>query len=426
MLVIFGANGMTGIELVREAILKGIPVKPVARNDHDTHRLEDLVDVNDISFADANHPESIKAILHDATSVISCMDARTAGYGSPVYHPEAAANVVRCASEMGIKKILHMSVMGAYRWSPNPLNRHSFHLDIHVRRLKVPWTMLRISCYHDEIIDSHVRPPDGGSPHQIKSSARYSPVSRRDTAKVVLNILPTLIPNRTWLLGGPIVYAGKALENAIKPYKVGSGKKTLRGPLPHGDMSVATETSEIMVGWVPTESLEWTLDPRKNPIEDPPAPFWNRPDPRAHHTDQGEETESLRPYNTSLRYAVHEGLFQDLRNLGISGTVQFDFSEAVPIKDGNIGLPHKAELMELDKVKIIQENTVVHQGRFDFIYDDLADDFQIWWAKDNTLPKYIWDRLDLGVRRRLQNHKKWKTDEKVLAFAAKSHERSSL
>jgi hypothetical protein len=327
---------------------------------------------------------------------------------------------------MGMEKILHMSVMGAYRWSPNPLNRQSFHLDIHVRRLKVPWTMLRISCYHDEIIDSHVRPPDGGSPHPIRSSARYSPVSRRDTAKVVLNILPSLIPNRTWLLGGPKVYNGKALEAAIKDYKAGKGKRTSRGPLPHGDMSVPPETTEIMVGWVPTESLEWALDPHKHPIEDPPSPFWNRPDPKGHHTDQGGKPEALSPYNKSLRYAVHEGLFQDLSNIGVSGSVQFDFSDAKPIQNGSKGLPHKAELLELEDVKIIKNNKVIHQGRMDFIYDDLADEFQIWWATDSQLPDYIWNRLDLGVRRRLQKHPKWKTNEKVLSFAAKAHERGTL
>ena len=60
---------------------------------------------------------------------------------------------VNCSAR--IPKILQLSVMGSFRWSPNILNRQSFHLDLAVRRSKVPWTMLRVSCYHDEIIDAH-------------------------------------------------------------------------------------------------------------------------------------------------------------------------------------------------------------------------------------------------------------------------------
>jgi len=39
MIVVFGANGKTGIEVVKEALRRGFEVRPVAKNDHDTHRL---------------------------------------------------------------------------------------------------------------------------------------------------------------------------------------------------------------------------------------------------------------------------------------------------------------------------------------------------------------------------------------------------
>ena len=192
--------------------------------------------------------------------------------------------------------------MGSYRWSPNMLNRQSFHLDIAVRRTKVPWTMLRVSCYHDEIIESHVNPPDKGRPHLIHPSSRYSPVSRRDVARVILNILPSLIPSRTWLVGGPHVLSGKEMEELVSPYRKkqphgrslsGLAQKLFSkedntitdfGPLPHGDMSVSPKTTEIMVGWVPTETLHWALDPKSNPVTDE-EPFWDRKIPDFHPTD---------------------------------------------------------------------------------------------------------------------------------------------
>ena len=212
MIVVFGANGKTGIEVVKEAMRRGLDVRPIAKNDHDTHRLEQVVNVNQIAFADAEHPEAIKAVIQDATCIVSCIDSRTAGFGAPQYTPDAGSNIIEVASQHNITKMLHVSVMGGYRWSPNPLNRQTFHMDIQIRRLKVPWTMLRVSCYHDEIEDGHVRPPDGGKPHPFHPSSRYSPVSRADTGRVVCNLLPDLIPNRTWLLGGPKVFMRSSMK----------------------------------------------------------------------------------------------------------------------------------------------------------------------------------------------------------------------
>ncbi len=203
MIVVIGANGMTGREIVRLALKQGHKIRPVVRDDNDTKHLEDLIEVNELSFADADHPESLKAVMKNAETVISCIDSRTAGWGAPRYNKFAAANVVKTANELGINKIIHLSVMGAYRWSPNALNRQSFHHDRWVKRSGAPWTMIRVSCYHDEIINAHVMPPDGKKAHPIHPSSRYSPVSRKDAAKAVMVLLPKLIPSRTWLIGGP-------------------------------------------------------------------------------------------------------------------------------------------------------------------------------------------------------------------------------
>ena len=49
-------------------------------------------------------------------------------------------------------------------------------------------------------------------------------------------------------------------------------------------MSVSPQTTEIMVGWVPTETLDWALDPKSNPISNE-DPFWDRKIPDFHPTD---------------------------------------------------------------------------------------------------------------------------------------------
>jgi uncharacterized protein YbjT (DUF2867 family) len=430
MLAVFGANGMTGREVVREAKIRGVPVRAIAKNDHDTRYLEDLVDVNDIAFADADQPASIPAVLTGITAVVSCIDARTAGWGSPKYDEHAAANVVHAAHDAGISKIVHLSVMGAYRWSPNMLNRLSFQLDKWIKQSGVPWTMLRVSCYHDEIIESHVRPPDGGKPHTFQPSSRYSPVSRRDVARVIHNILPDLIPSRTWLVGGPQVFYGEELLKAIAPYSSGKGRRTERGPLPHGDMSVPPETTQVMVGWVPQEDLLWALDPENNPLNlAENQPFWIREKPKNHPTDPGDDLPIFHTMNKALRYAIHELALQDLSRIGIDlkDVSTLSFTQAEKIESRNRGLPHKAPMHDIKNVSVLNtKEEIIHEGNLTFLYDDLADEFQLWWKSDDSIPQEIWARLDMGVRRRLFKHPIWKKDEKVRDFTAQSHEKATF
>ena len=49
------------------------------------------------------------------------------------------------------------------------------------------------------------------------------------------------------------------------------------------------------------------------------------------------------------------------------------------------------------------ETGTLYTGNVAFIYDELADDLQIWWQTDEDLdiPNHIWNDLDLGIRRRL-------------------------
>ena len=138
MLVVVGANGRTGVEIVREALRRGRKVKAVVRDDRDARNLDDVIDVQAISYADPEHYSSLPPVLVGVEEVIICIDPRTGGPGTPLYADEAAPNIVRAACEAGAKSIIYMSVMGAFRWSPNKLNRMAFHLDRGVRAQQAP------------------------------------------------------------------------------------------------------------------------------------------------------------------------------------------------------------------------------------------------------------------------------------------------
>jgi hypothetical protein len=285
--------------------------------------------------------------------------------------------------------------------------------------------MLKVSCYHDEVIEAHVAPPDGGTPHPLRSSSRYAPVSRRDVARAVMDIIPDLIPSRTWLIGGPEVFTGKALNSKIKSYVQGSGAKTKYGPLPNGDVSVAPESSLIMVGAIPTETLDWALDPERNPIPSPP--FWNRTIPEYHPCDQQKDHPQLASMNRNLRYAIHKLLFEDLARIGINeDDVTLDFSQARIPENAQHVIAHKAPLSSIENIRLINaQKEEIFCSSFEVLYDDLSDDLQLWWITtyDEDIPDEIWSRLDLGTQRRLHKHPRWKKSVRVRDFAANRHKK---
>lgn len=428
MLVVIGANGRSGVALVKEALRRGVPVRPVVRDDDDARNLEGLLDVNQICYADPDRLASLPPVLEGADVVISCIDPRTAGRGAPNYTPEAAVNILHAGVNLGVRHMMHMSVIGAYRWSPSQLNRRCFHMNKFLKREgpSQPWSLFRVSCYHDELIEGHIQPPDGGSPHPIRASSRYAPISRDDTARIVFDVLEVLVPGRTLQIGGPEVLSGTDLQQLISRHGTGSGQKTRCDPLPHGDMAVIPEATLVSAGQLPRETLAWALDPIHNALPTGPGrPFWDRPTPGPHPSDRGQSMHFLDAMGPVLRRVVHDQLVSDLPRLQLpSDGATLDFRAARPRDGGLTTRAHSGQMVELSGVRLLApDESLLYTGDITFLHDELADDFRCWWQQGDTLPDDVWNNCDLGVRRRLTRHPRFGSDPKVRAFAASQHER---
>ena len=354
--------------------------------------------------------------------MISCIDPRTAGPDAPLYGKNAAANIIQAATAAGATGILHVTVMGAFRWSPSRLNRMSFHLDERVRSAAGPWGLLRISCYFDEIIEGHVWPPDGGAPYVFRSASRYAPVSRTEVARSILDHLDTLVPGRAPCMGGAHAYSGEELNTLIRPLVHNTRRrKTAFAALPPGDISVEPMTTRSTLGWVPTDRLETALDlpmpHASSGLALDPGPVYAKRDPGPHPADLEQDTPALAAMGPDLRRVVHQQLVEDLvRFYAPNGVVRLDFSRARRKKRAETA--HGGEVSEMTGVAAMDgSGQVVHRGRVDFLRDALAEEFHIWWAGDG-IPSRVWDHLDTGVRRRLVTDAHFGTDPSVKAFAS--------
>jgi len=423
MLVVVGANGRTGVEIIRKALHRGLDVRAVVRDDRDARNLDDIIDVQHICYADPEHYAALPPVLEGADQVIICIDPRTGGPGTPIYQDHAAPNVIRAAKEAGAQAIIYMSVMGAFRWSTNKLNRRAFHLDRGVRAQDAPWTVLRVSTYIDEIIDAHVRPPDGGKPHPITRSSRYSPVSRREVAAMALDYLSKAVAGRQVCVGGPEVFTGPQLEAKLARWRVTGKGRTKYFSVPKGDVSVTPDLTRVTIGWLPQDRLDDVLDPSNEPpaaVE--PPPVYARPEPGPHPIDAGKEYKVQAAWGDTLRRVIHSQLADDLQNLGLSAdNVVLDFARARRAKDARSAAAHEGEFTALSGVRVIDRelDIAVHTGSIDFVRDKLAEEFHCWWAGQG-IPEAIWRELDMGVQRRMVASTHWDGDPLIETFRAQN------
>ncbi len=424
MLVVVGANGRTGVQVVAEALRRGMDVRAVVRDDRDVDRLDGVIDVQHTSYADADHPQALPAVMQGASAVICCIDPRTQGPDSPIYQGTAAEQVVMAAAAAGADRIVHLSVMGAFRWSYARLNRKAFYLEGGVRNCDAPWGILRLSCAFDEVLEAHVAPPDDGAPLPFHPSSRYAPLSRRDAGRAALDYLARMTPGRAQCVGGPTVYTGPELTQLVAPHLGRGTRKTRFLALPRGDVSVAVETTRLVLGYVPGDRFERALrgDPEDLDADSEPAPVYARVEPGPHAADAGGDPEALARMGPDLRRVVHRHLITDLARIGVDGPtgLVLDFSSAR--RAGRRAKAHDGWMQELEDVRVTgPEGQQVHTGDVTFLRDRLAEEFHAWWRRD-TIPVEVWDELDMGVRRRLAKDKGFRDDPRVAAFAETRHE----
>ena len=123
-------------------------------------------------------------------------------------------------------------------------------------------------------------------------------------------------------------------------------------------------------------NLEWFLDPKSHPLPtDGDHPFWNRPDPKPHWSDQGENDTAIQSLDAGLRFALHKQLIEALGHyidLEIDEQIKLDFRHAEiwdTIPAQNI---YGVSFQALKNVQRRVETGTLYTGNVAFIYDKIG------------------------------------------------------
>lgn len=117
LVVVFGGSGFVGKQVVRALAKAGKRVRVALRQPHLGHELRVMGDVGQIQLVQANvrFPASIDAALEGADAVVNLVGVLHEGgkQSFEAMHVEAPRAIGEAAAKRGIKRIVHVSALGA-------------------------------------------------------------------------------------------------------------------------------------------------------------------------------------------------------------------------------------------------------------------------------------------------------------------------
>jgi NADH dehydrogenase len=263
---VFGASGFLGRHLVRRLAAAGYVIRAAERDTDGALFLKPMGDVGQIVPwpADITRPETVAAAVKDADVVVNLVGIlyERGRATFKAVHEEGAANVAKAAAEAGVRRMIHVSALGADAASPAKYARSKAAGEDAVKAAFPKATILRPSVVfgpEDDFFNrfasmarlSPVLPVIGASSNK-DGGPKFQPVYVGDVADAVMaSIEQAKAQGQTFELGGPNVYSFRELMRLVKAQ---TGRKCCLVPLPYwlADLQAA------ILGLLPVPPL--TLD----------------------------------------------------------------------------------------------------------------------------------------------------------------------
>lgn len=232
LVVVFGGSGFIGKQVVRALAKRGYRVRVAMRRPHLGHELRVMGDVGQIQLVQANvrFPQSVEAALEDADAVVNLVAVmhESGQQNFEALHVDAAHAIAAAAAKHGIKRLVHMSALGA---APKGARyaRSKYRGERAVLDAAPSATILRPSIVfgpEDGFFNrfggmaqtfSAFPPPFNALPLIGGGKTKFQPIFVGDVADAVVAALSTAkAQGRIYELGGPNTYTFKQLLTYIR------------------------------------------------------------------------------------------------------------------------------------------------------------------------------------------------------------------
>lgn len=257
LVTVFGGSGFVGGQVVRALAKAGHRVRVAVRQPNLAYRMRMLGDVGQIEVVQANvrNPASIARALDGAEACVNLVGVlwESGRQKFQSIHAMAAQNVAQAAAKAGVRRLVHMSALGADADSASKYFRTKADGESAVRAAFPGATIVRPSLVFggdDKFFNrfaqiaalSPIMPLVGGD-------SRVQPVFVGDVAAVIAKAVASpAAAGVTYELGGPTVYTMREIMQLILTE---TGRARPLVPLPWPIASMIGALGDMVAGVIP-------------------------------------------------------------------------------------------------------------------------------------------------------------------------------
>jgi NADH dehydrogenase len=145
---VLGGSGFVGRHVCHALAAEGYRVRVATRDRERAKEQLILLPTADVDVVDVHEPAQLASFLAGAEAVINLVGVLHDGRGARGFqgaHVELARKVVTACRDSGIRRLLHMSALGAERAAPSAYLRTKGEAEAVVRESGLAWTVFRPS-----------------------------------------------------------------------------------------------------------------------------------------------------------------------------------------------------------------------------------------------------------------------------------------